>query len=462
MPSIVVDVTGRCNLNCYHCYASDYRRDHPSVERIKRTVELLPDGLEVIFMGGEPLMRKELPEFIELAAKRGHCVTVVTNATLIDEKTARRLVDSGAVHFQCSLDGSCPEINDVVRGKGTFERALNGIKALDGAVHDVDGLSVCMTVNSLNYDNVRDTLSFLSGQNIYSNIILERTISSGSAVSNDYLVPTDQQWIHACRQMCASWRKWPRLAKMSLMGVPKFVDWLETKYAVVLNEAAYRCPVVEGGVMGRIFPDGRLFSCGQRDILEEASAKGFLGDEGQVALEFLETTHLNGSTYESSKRLLAANIGPGDDPLCKVCAYRNVCSSCPGLNMLGYSSPPEICILIDGLKEPAPRLRETYQPIPDGSGTVEELSIQKDVYWKELRDGGLLVFNPFNKTEIALSAETAGAWRAICSGNSVESLKRGNAESRTDLEASFFVESMIGGMERCGILRDRRNNAAGN
>lgn len=407
-------------------------------------------------------MRKELLEFAELASRYQHCVTVVTNATLIDNASALKLVESGVNHFQCSLDGPSPEVNDAVRGNKSFERAVKGILALDDVIRDVDGLSICITVNSINFAAIQETLAFLSDQGIYANIILERTINSGSAVSNDHLIPSDRQWIHASEQLCGSWLKWPRLAKMSMMGTPRFINWLEQTYSVVLNEAAYRCPVVEGGVLGRIFPDGKLFSCGQRDILEEARDSGLLLEEGQFALDILERPHSLDCMCESSKKLLSLQMGPSKHPLCEECEHRNICSSCPALNMMGYTSPPNVCLLIDELEGTTHNFSEQYIPLGNHENKGDELSIQKGVYWKELRDGGVLVFNPADKTELALSPESARVWRDIFSGCLVEAIKRKNTDSRTPLETSFFVESIIGALERCGILNDGRECAGCN
>jgi len=86
------------------------------------------------FTGGEVFIVKELEEIVARTLEQGP-VTLLTNGTLITEARARRLADIAepvrySLEFRVSLDGFTAESNDVIRGRGTFEKAMRGIENL--------------------------------------------------------------------------------------------------------------------------------------------------------------------------------------------------------------------------------------------------------------------------------------------------------------------------------------------
>lgn len=132
-PVVVWNITRRCNLKCVHCYA--HAKDIPfdnelSTEDGKKLIsDLAQFGVPVLlFSGGEPLMRKDLPELAAWAVEKGMRAVISTNGTLISQKTAHILKDIGLSYVGISIDGM-EEINDRFRGvKGAFKSALEGIK----------------------------------------------------------------------------------------------------------------------------------------------------------------------------------------------------------------------------------------------------------------------------------------------------------------------------------------------
>jgi MoaA/NifB/PqqE/SkfB family radical SAM enzyme len=119
-PAAMVNVTNRCTLKCRHCFV--FRDGNPNkrpgrlademdVRTMLETLETLRDRHQIhtmVWMGGEPLLRKDvLTEGVKLFAEN----TVVTN---------------GTIEYGVSLDG--PEaVNDSVRGKGSFKRVMRTI-----------------------------------------------------------------------------------------------------------------------------------------------------------------------------------------------------------------------------------------------------------------------------------------------------------------------------------------------
>jgi uncharacterized Fe-S cluster-containing radical SAM superfamily protein len=129
-----------CNLTCHHCFisCSPTNRsfgflDLATVERLlEESVRL---GVkEYYFTGGEPFLNKEIVPILERTLQYGPA-TVLTNGTVFkDEALARlRRADEGSpfsLEFRLSLDGFTAANNDALRGTGTFERILHGLRQL--------------------------------------------------------------------------------------------------------------------------------------------------------------------------------------------------------------------------------------------------------------------------------------------------------------------------------------------
>lgn len=128
-PAAVVNITNHCNLSCKHCFI--YRDGNPNEapESIRaemgdadmlETLEGLRDrhGIKtMLWMGGEPLLKKKLlAKGVRLFARN----TITTNGTA-------PLPDFGAsVHYVVSMDGP-EDLNDDLRGEGTFQRVLRNL-----------------------------------------------------------------------------------------------------------------------------------------------------------------------------------------------------------------------------------------------------------------------------------------------------------------------------------------------
>ncbi|GAB3412828.1 TIGR04347 family pseudo-SAM/SPASM protein [Haloparvum alkalitolerans] len=133
-PVVVWNTTKQCNLYCSHCYASADTETIPgelSTAEGKALLDQLADfGVPVVlFSGGEPLVRDDLPELVAHASAAGIRPVLSTNGTLITEEKARALKDAGLRYAGVSVDG-LPERNDAFRGKeGAFDAAVRGIEA---------------------------------------------------------------------------------------------------------------------------------------------------------------------------------------------------------------------------------------------------------------------------------------------------------------------------------------------
>ena len=117
----------------------------------------------MLFSGGEPLMRPDLPELAQYAVSKGMRAVISTNGTLITPEKARIFKDIGLSYVGISLDG-LREVNDRFRGvDGAFDQALEGIRNCREA-----GIKVGLrfTVNKRNADQVGPIFDLLREENI--------------------------------------------------------------------------------------------------------------------------------------------------------------------------------------------------------------------------------------------------------------------------------------------------------
>lgn len=130
----------RCNLACHHCFISCGPHNHNfgflSLEEVRqRLEESVALGIkEYYFTGGEPFLNRDMVPILELTLRHGPA-TVLTNGTVLRADWLRRLrraeeASSYSLEFRISLDGFTPETNDSIRGPGTFERAMRGVRLL--------------------------------------------------------------------------------------------------------------------------------------------------------------------------------------------------------------------------------------------------------------------------------------------------------------------------------------------
>lgn len=136
----------RCNIACRHCFIScgpkDTRHAFMSVEQVREVLdEAARQGVREYYMtGGEPFMHPDLHALVEMTLQQGP-LTILTNGILIDDAEAAWVAETQATapysfDLRVSLDGSTPELNDPIRGKGTFARITAGIQTL--AEHGVN------------------------------------------------------------------------------------------------------------------------------------------------------------------------------------------------------------------------------------------------------------------------------------------------------------------------------------
>lgn len=150
--AVYLHLTQQCNLDCVYCYINagkHYCHDLGSdeVERLLCQIAAFRPS-KLVFTGGEPLLRKDLLELALYFRKIRHASSQLcldTNGTLINSSNASLLLKLFD-EIRISLDGF-EEVNDLLRGRGSFGSTLKGISN----ILDAGGMpSLALTLTSIN------------------------------------------------------------------------------------------------------------------------------------------------------------------------------------------------------------------------------------------------------------------------------------------------------------------------
>jgi molybdenum cofactor biosynthesis enzyme MoaA len=129
-----------CNIECAHCFISCSPTNHAHEmmtfdDVAVRLAEAKKLGArDYYFTGGEPFMNRDMLRILDATLRQGPA-TVLTNGMLLRKETCRalrELIDRSeySLDLRVSLDGFERETNDAIRGKGVWDRVMDGLANL--------------------------------------------------------------------------------------------------------------------------------------------------------------------------------------------------------------------------------------------------------------------------------------------------------------------------------------------
>ena len=142
--NVELRISEKCNLRCPMCWwwgengvgfkdvATDSSRIYNELSKFDyyAVIDQLKDHqASVTVIGGEPFVRKDAIDIVEYACKNLPSASIITNGTLLDQDTIRKLSKIENLEITFSIDG--PEnIHDKIRGSGNFKRTTSAMREL--------------------------------------------------------------------------------------------------------------------------------------------------------------------------------------------------------------------------------------------------------------------------------------------------------------------------------------------
>jgi len=186
-------LTYRCNNRCLHCYNDPMRaKEELSTSQWKEVLERVASiGIpHVVFTGGEPTLREDLPELVAHAESLGLVSGLNSNGRRLAEVSfLQRLLQAGLDHVQITLESHDPAIhNRIVANPQAWQQTTDGIRQ---ALKTHLFLMTNTTLLAENSPYLAETLNFLSELGVPT-VGLNGLIHSGRGVSNPQALQESQ------------------------------------------------------------------------------------------------------------------------------------------------------------------------------------------------------------------------------------------------------------------------------
>lgn len=161
--NVTWEMTTRCNLRCVHCL-SDSGLPSSTELTYNECLGFIDEISEIkVFQvnigGGEPFIREDFLEILGYAHSQGVVTCVSTNGLLLEDKLVRKLAGMDMLYLQVSLDGATPEVNDLIRGPGTFGQITLSLERLS---RNGVAFSVNTVLTSKNYPQLEQMRALAS------------------------------------------------------------------------------------------------------------------------------------------------------------------------------------------------------------------------------------------------------------------------------------------------------------
>jgi len=149
-------ITNRCDLNCLHCRGmADKELDSSTILKVAKEVSSLKPGW-VIIEGGEPLLREELFNIIEIIHKNKIKIYLINNGMLLDEKIAQKFANLN-VNLMISIDGADKKSYEKIRKGASFEKLKRAV-AIAKEYNILDSCPV--TIGKHNWEQISKLFKF--------------------------------------------------------------------------------------------------------------------------------------------------------------------------------------------------------------------------------------------------------------------------------------------------------------
>ncbi len=238
----------KCNLSCTHCYINQEQHGSNTldIETIRNWLNIFSNKAgqtNVIFLGGEPTLHPDLHLAVKEAKHLGFkSITVDTNGYLF-HNILKKISCDDIDFFSFSLDGATKKTNDTIRGKGCYDKVMEGIqKALEKGF----SCSMIYTVSDNNIHELELMPDIVKNLGIKRFFIQVVGMRGQSSTPDGKLQVSKDTWLNII----------PKVAEI-IAGHDIIVTYPKV---LLKNDEIFQCA---GNVADNyfIFPNGRVYQC---------------------------------------------------------------------------------------------------------------------------------------------------------------------------------------------------------
>ena len=288
-------VNSTCNLQCKHCFfwkeLEKPREKALSLGEINKVSQTLGQLLVLCLTGGEPFLRKDIPEIAKVFLKNNdtRILSITTNGFNTDfiVAEATRLLQSyhGSVILEVSLDG-IGEVHDKIRGvEGAFRNAVSTFIRLKELKQRHKNLNVAIatTISKQNQECIVETIDYIASLGPDAiNLALTRGGPRDSSLKQVDM----KKYLYASRRLESHIKKrelkgYLNLTLGSITSANSIAirDWVyKTKKGKYIGEC------YAGTLKGVIYSNGDVYPC-------EMLPKACLGNLRQEGYDFAKIWH---------------------------------------------------------------------------------------------------------------------------------------------------------------------------
>jgi radical SAM protein len=197
--TVAWEITRACALKCVHCRAEAIPKRNPLELNTEEGLRLIDDiktigGPILVFTGGDPMMRRDVYDFISYASKdKGLRVALSPSATaLVTRKSLAKAKDAGLLRTHISLDGSTAPIQDRFRqSPGSFQRTM---RILDDLSELDMTIQIGTTVSRFNLHDLPAIMELISKYNVVMwNLFF--LVPTGRGTAEDLISPEEHEQV---------------------------------------------------------------------------------------------------------------------------------------------------------------------------------------------------------------------------------------------------------------------------
>jgi len=314
-------VTERCNLRCKHCYQDSHSGEELGFRDLGHVLDQFIGLLDfwktesgrpvrghITVTGGEPFVREDFPELLEVLAQHSNLSSfaILTNGSFIDLSTARRLRKLGSRFVQVSIEGLRGS-HDRIRGCGQFDHAVRAIEIL---VRERVRTFISFTAHRSNFREFGDVAKL--GRDLQvARVWADRLVpnGAGAGLAEQVLTPNETREFFEIMQKARmkAARSWFGRTEIAMHRALEFL---------LAGGRPYHCTA--GDTLITVMPNGDVYPCRRMPVR--------VGNLLETPLPKL---------YDESAFLVGLRDHSRQTQGCESCCYAGMCRG--GLKCLSYA-----------------------------------------------------------------------------------------------------------------------------